>query len=202
MIDALDDTLRTMLRREVAGLAAENQAIVFAPPIKDLAISRPGIDLFLYDVRENRELRSNEWIEERRDGQVFRKRAPVRVDCSYLITAWAGTDDIRGEHLLLSRVMRALLRYPTIPLALLQGTLANADLPLPTSVLQPGHLQSLGEFWQALGGEPRAALNYTVTIAIDPFEEIETPPVTDGVAGIKEGAEVPADRLHEQVSDA
>lgn len=195
MIDALDKTLQKLLSREVAGLAEE--AIFFDPPGKEFAAPQKGIDLFLYDVRENRELRSNEWFDNRREGRSFRKRAPVRVDCSYLITAWAG--DTFSEHLLLSQVMRALLRYPTIPLAFLQGELGNADLPLPTSVLQPGHLQSLGEFWQALGGEPRAALNYTVTIAVDPFTEIEAPPVTDSVAGIKEGPEVPEDRLHEQL---
>jgi hypothetical protein len=195
MIDSLDDTLRALLGREVAGLAAD--AIFFDPPGKDFGAPQKGVDLFLYDVRENRDLRSNEWLEERREGQAFRRRAPVRVDCSYLITAWAG--DIRSEHLLLSQVMLALLRYPTIPLAFLQGELAGADLPPPTSVLQPGHLQSLGEFWQALGGEPRAALNYTVTVAVDPFAAIEAPPVVDSVAGIREGAEPPAGRLHEQL---
>jgi hypothetical protein len=43
----------------------------------------------------------------------------------------------------------------------------DQDLPLPVSTLQPGRLQSLGEFWQALGGKPKAALNYTVTLAVD-----------------------------------
>lgn len=192
MIESLDDTLRALLSREVPGLA--DRAVFFDPPGKEFAAPQQGVDLFLYDVRENRELRSNEWIEERVDAAVLRRRAPVRVDCSYLITAWAG--DIRSEHLLLSQVMRALLRFPTIPLALLQGRLANADLPLPTSALQPGHLQSLGEFWQALGGEPRAALNYTVTIAIDPFAAVETPPVLESVAGVHDGVAPPADRLH------
>jgi hypothetical protein len=27
-------------------------------------------------------------------------------------------------------------------------------------------LQSVSEFWQALGGKPKAALNYTVTIGV------------------------------------
>jgi hypothetical protein len=49
----------------------------------------------------------------------------------------------------------------------LQGSLEGQEPPLPAVSLQPGRLQSLGEFWQALGGKPKAALNYTVTIAVD-----------------------------------
>jgi hypothetical protein len=62
----------------------------------------------------------------------------------------------------------------------LQGTLAGQAPPLPAAVLQPGRLQSMGEFWQALGGKPKAALNYTVTIGVQPHKVIEIgPPVTD-----------------------
>ncbi|MDJ0747492.1 MAG: Pvc16 family protein [Xenococcaceae cyanobacterium MO_167.B27] len=40
-------------------------------------------------------------------------------------------------------------------------------------------LQSLGEFWQALGGKPKAALHYTVTIGVEPFSPQEVTPVTE-----------------------
>ena len=56
---------------------------------------------------------------------------------------------------------------------MLQGELAGQAPPLPVSSLQPGRLQSLGEFWQALGGKPKAALNYSVTLSVD----IEKPEV-------------------------
>ena len=78
-----------------------------------------------------------------------------------------------------------LLRYPTLPGEVLQGQFRNQELPLPTAVLQPGHLQSLGEFWQALGGKPKAALNYTVTIAVKPFETVEVPLVVASDTGLK-----------------
>jgi Pvc16 N-terminal domain len=44
--------------------------------------------------------------------------------------------------------------------------LRGQEPPLPSSTLQPGRLQSVAEFWQALGGKPKAALNYTVTIGV------------------------------------
>jgi hypothetical protein len=104
------------------------------------------------------------------DGTATRTAAPVRIDASYLITAWPSqsvADPSEDEHRLLGEVIRALLRYRTIPGEVLQGSLMDQDLPLPVSTLQPGRLQSLGEFWQALGGKPKAALNYTVTLAVD-----------------------------------
>ena len=92
----------------------------------------------------------------------------MRVDCSYFITAWPSINApnaAQDEHRLLGEVMQVLLRHSTLPEAVLQGSLAGQEPPLPTSILHPGRLQSLGEFWQALG-ETQAALNYTVTIGV------------------------------------
>jgi hypothetical protein len=100
-----------------------------------------------------------------------------------LITAWAG--DIRDEHTLLGEVMRALLRYTSLPVEILPVPLREQEMPLPTTVLQPSYLQSVGEFWQALDGKPKAALNYKVTIAVQPFAPIELPLVTESTADIQ-----------------
>ncbi|HAA02883.1 MAG TPA: DUF4255 domain-containing protein, partial [Syntrophobacteraceae bacterium] len=144
---------------------------------------RPTINLFLYDVRENRDLRSNEWIVERQgDGTATKRRPPVRVECSYLVTAWASDASITpalDEHRLLGEVMMVLLRHATIPLGLLQGSLKGQEPPLPAITLQPGRLQSMGEFWQALGGKPKAALNYTVTIGVEVHAPVAVEVVTD-----------------------
>jgi hypothetical protein len=178
MINALDETLAALLRHELPpGLAGQVQ-ISFATPDDQFppqSVSLPAIDLFLYDIRENLELRSNESIVERRsDGTATRYRAPARVDFSYLVTAWPSDsvpDPAEDEHRILGEVMQALLRHRTIPSELLQGELAGQTPPLPVSSLQPGRLQSLGEFWQALGGKPKAALNYSITLSV----EVATP---------------------------
>lgn len=177
MIIDLDRALETLLKR---GLSDDSVTIAFDPPDQDFKPTSLAVDLFLYDVRENRDLRSNEWLVERsEDGGVRKRRPLVRVDCSYLITTWAG--DALSEHDLLGQVMGILLRYPTLPAAVLQGgTLEGQEPPLPTAVLQPGRLQSLGEFWQAMGGKPKAALNYTVTIGVEVGAPLELgPPVSE-----------------------
>jgi len=174
MIDDLDETLTALLRRELApGLSDQIQVSFEAPDdqFPPQSVTTPAIDLFLYDVRENLELRSNDvYIDRHRDGTAHRVPVPVRIDASYLITAWPReglASPAEDEHRLLGEVMRALLRFRTLPKELLRGSLAASELPLPVSALQPGRLQSLGEFWQAMGGKPKAAINYTVTLSVD-----------------------------------
>lgn len=187
MIDDLDRTVEELLRRELSPGLVEQVGISFAAPDSEFppsSVVLPAVDLFLYDIRENLELRDMSWVVERQnDGTAIKQRAPVRVDCSYLITAWSSessTTRALDEHRLLSEVMKVLLRHPTIPEVLLQGSLKGQAPPLPSSTLQPGRLQSVGEFWQAVGGKPKAALNYTVTIGVAPDRQIETePPVVE-----------------------
>ncbi len=187
MIHDLDSTLKKLLERELLPKLAAPVDISFDPPDDEFpapSVKLPAVDLFLYDVRENLELRSNEWSVQRQSNGTAQKTPPaVRVDCSYLITAWPSKKAhglTQDEHRLLGEVMMVLLRYSKLPAELLQGSLNQQNLPLPTTVLQPGHLQSLGEFWQALGGKPKAALNYTITLAVQPHEAVEIgPPVID-----------------------
>lgn len=184
MIDDLDRTLEELLRRGLPSALMEQVTISFATPndqFPPASVSLPAVNLFLYDVRENRDLRSTEWLVDRRgDGGASRLPPPVRIDCSYLITAWARETSPTApfdEHRLLSEVMRVLLRYPRLPDAVLQSGLRDQPYDPPTSTLQPGHLQNLAEFWQALGGRPRAALNYTVTLSLPVGEPQELDPV-------------------------
>src|SRR5262245_22669192 len=195
MIDDLDKTIAALLRHDAYGLPralADQVQISFAAPDDQFppqSVTLPAVDLFLYDVRENLDLRSNEvYVERRSDGTATRARAPIRVDFSYLVTAWSSEsvpDRAQDEHRLLGEVMQTLLRHRTIPADVLQGVLANQVLPLPTSALQPGRLQSMGEFWQALGGKPKAALNYSVTLSIDVSMPEDVRLVTDKVLKVE-----------------
>ena len=95
MIDDLDKTLEVLLKREMPPSLVDQLTTSFAVPDDQFplqSVTLPAIDLFLYDVRENHGLRTNEWIVERgSDGAATKKRPPVPVECSYLVTAWAST---------------------------------------------------------------------------------------------------------------
>jgi len=192
MIQDLDETIAALLRRDLPPALAAQVQISFATPddqFPSQSVTLPAIDLFLYDVRENLELRTNEVTLTRRgDGTAIRTQPAVRVDFSYLITAWpsdSAPNPAEDEHRLLGEVMRVLLRYRTIPADVLQGELREQTPALPISTLQPGRLQSMGEFWQAVGGKPKAALNYQVTLSVEVAAPEELRLVTDKVIKIR-----------------
>jgi hypothetical protein len=192
MFQDLDATLAALLDAE---LSVENVAVSFAAPDDQFppsGVSLPAIAFFLYDVRENQELRPNRWeLEREPNGMVTRKRPPVRVDCSYLMTAWpspSAPDPAQDEHRLLGEVLKVLLRYPKIPEAYLRGELVGQEPPLPARIIAEAQLQSLGEFWQAMGGKHKATLHYAVTLSVDVFEPAEVGrAVTEKVFTIRHG---------------
>lgn len=191
MFQDLDKTLAALLERD---LLVTNVATSFAAPDSDfppVEVTLPAIDLFLYDIRENLQLHSNDRSVEQRNGRMYRQQAPIRVDCSYLITAWSSaTNPIEDEHGLLGEVMKVLLRYRELPEDVLQGELVGLAPPVRARVMRDGYLQSLGEFWQAMGGKPKASLHYTLTISADIFAEEDLGvPISEKVVNINSGVE-------------
>ena len=181
MLQDLDATLAALLDSE---LSMENVTISFATPDDQFPpsnVNLPAVALFLYDVREDHGLRSTSWdLERSKRGIVSRARPPVRVNCSYLITAWASEsapDPPADEHRLLGEVLKVLLRHPTIPDRYLRGELVGQEPPIPARVITEGQLQSLGELWQAMGGRPKATLHYAMTVSVDVAEPVPVGPI-------------------------
>src|SRR5262245_66440578 len=88
MFHDLDASLAALVSAE---LSLSGVAISFDGPddqFPPAGVRLPALSFFLYDVREDIELRTAEWEEERdAAGRVARrKRPPRRVACSYLIT--------------------------------------------------------------------------------------------------------------------
>ena len=179
MLYDLDVSLKKLLRTKLPTLFGDSQiAITFCTPDRQIIGQLPALNLFLYDIRENHELRNNSWTVTRNEnGTATRDPSPIRVDCSYIITMWPSQEgDFRVEHETLGEVMQVLLRYPKLPSNILQGSLQDFQPPSRSSVLGQAKLQSLGEFWQAMGGKPKATLNYTLTISV-PVQESQTWPL-------------------------
>ncbi len=190
MLQDLDSTLKSLLEREIPVFPSSTGTkvvISFDTPYQGAIKEKPAINCFLYDVRENLELRSSSWLVERQNGKALKKRPPARVDCSYLITAWPtkeeDIDQIKVEHELLGEVMKVLLRHRKIPETDVADDFEGQKVPLRLISLRPSNLQSFGEFWQAMGGKdgtkPKVVLHCTVTISV-PVDE----------AGKEEGKEV------------
>jgi hypothetical protein len=171
MLDSLDEALTRILDAPKAPAELRNADVSFETPDKNYNPNLPTVNLFLYEVKENRELRDPIPIVERVADEFIRRKPPIRVDCSYIVTTWSsqtGPAKVRQEHLLLSQALLWLSRFPTIPNNYLQGSLANQPFPPPTMVAQvDGNKNATSEFWTALGISPRPTFNLMVTIAID-----------------------------------
>ncbi len=179
MFADLDATLATLLKRELPRPIVEQVSISFAAPGEDLSanVTLPAIDLFLYEIHENTDLRDRNPVFDRRtDGTVHRTLAPVRVDCHYLVTAWprpGGTQPELVEHELLGCALRVLLRHREIPEEVLQGSMKRQPMPLRAAAIQAQAQKPRGDFWLALGGKPKAAFDYRVTLCVDVEEPEE-----------------------------
>jgi Pvc16 N-terminal domain/Carboxypeptidase regulatory-like domain len=182
-IDDLSETLKAVLRDPTFTLIFPELAaadIVFDRPTDTFAPTKTTVDLFLYDLRENLDLRSNETTCTRVGNQIITHPAPMRLACSYLATAWpvGGSDLPLQEQRLLSEVLVALSHYPEIPANFLQGSLVGQDPPPPMVSLHPDALKNLAEFWSSLGSNLKASLTVTATISVPIFSDVPDYPVT------------------------
>lgn len=163
MISDLSQTLRAILTQP--GLPRDLAAaqIVFDRPSETFTPTQTTVDLFLYELREDRDSG---------DGPGIGGSAAVRpLACTYLVTAWpvGGPEVALQEHQLLSDVLRVLSAHPTIPKEFLQGGLAGQDPPPQMLVMHPDALKNAAEFWTALGSKLRPSLTVTVTIRVPAF---------------------------------
>jgi hypothetical protein len=153
--------------------------IVFDRPAEGFNPTVPTIDLFLFDIRENVELRSNEPRLTRTNGQVSISRPPMRVSCSYLLTAWpvSGGDLALQEHRLLGQALQVLSQYAHIPAQFVKGQLVGQEPPLPMMTAQSDGLREPYEFWSAIGNRMRPSIILTATIGLDFLPPIVAPEV-------------------------
>ena len=180
MIHDLDRTLEKLVREKVP-LPADQYDLSFRVPSErwEGGLTRTTANLYLYDVRENLDLRDGRWVESRPDEAGFtRERRQVRIDAYYAVTAWASAadPDVIEEHRLLADLLRTFLRFTTLPREVLVGSLAGLEPPLPTMIAQlDGLPQPAAEFWTSLGNRLRPAISVVVTIALRPAAHLDAP---------------------------
>ena len=186
MISDLDRTLEKLLQMKF-GVPLPFD-LSFALPDKDfapLSSKRNTLNCYLYDIREDREVRQVEpRLRRTYDGFVEKEYPPARIKLSYCITAWspaqvtAGIPPALDEHSLLSQVLKVLLKYPTLPPMALAGLLIGQEPPLPTTAVLPDGIKNSSDFWNAIGGQLRPSLEYSVTISLDYQIKVTGPMVT------------------------
>jgi hypothetical protein len=177
MLADLDESLRSLLKRDLARHGFDGVEIVFDAPTKEWAasLSSPTVNLFLYDIRESTDNRLHEWNQQKQNGQTVDVRPPLRVDASYAVTAW--TREVEDEHRLLSQVLGILYAYTELPNDVLAGALTNGSQPYPleTKIVQE-RTDDKSDFWTSIGGQYKASLDYVVLVSCDAGTLIERGP--------------------------
>jgi hypothetical protein len=190
MLADLDETLRTLLRRELERHGFDGVEIAFDAPSREWSgqLSSPTVNLFLYDLRESQDARQSEWATQRGNGQARDVRPPMMMECSYAVTAW--TQAVEDEHRLLSQVLGVLFAFPSLPADAMTGRLAGlADrYPIEGRIAQ-AKADGKADFWNAVGGQYKASLDYVIVIACE-----------SGVA-FERGPEVRTQTLSTRLSD-
>jgi len=186
MFDDLDASLQRLFTDPAAPQPLRDADVSFETPGRDYAPTRPTVNLFLHEVRENRALRDPVPVLDRSGPGLLLRQPPLRVECGYLVTAWSDPTTgaavrVGQEHRLLGLALAWLARFATIPPAYLAGALAGQPFPPPTTVARPQAPTEPGQFWTALGVPPRPSLGLWVTAALDlGMTTAIGPPVTGG----------------------
>lgn len=160
---ALDSVLRQYLDPNKSG----GVDIRFDLPEIDSTQSSPTVSVFLYDVHEDLQLRQSEPARLNIASSTLRA-GWVNLNCNYLITYWeaqsAGSDGDGPD----SKPDNQAIQLMTLTLQALLNNRELKDLPGAwTRVIPPQeNLNSLGNFWQALGNRPRLSLVYSITVPI------------------------------------
>lgn len=139
--------------------------IRFDLPDVNAKSSTPTVSVFLYDVHEDLQLRQSEMPRLNVSNSTLRA-GWVNLSCNYLITYWetdegSGTDPGSKPDNQAAQIMTFTLQ------ALLNNRELEGIAGAYTRIIPPQeNLNSLGNFWQALGNRPRLSLMYTVTVPI------------------------------------
>ena len=177
MFDDADETLREVLLADVP-VDRDEVDITFERPNREWSsrLSKPTLNLFLFDIRERVDFRDDSWVSTRgADGKITRARGPRRVDLSYQVTAW--TKEPGDEHRILGRVMASLFRQTQVAPEHLKGVLVNASTPVLVRSMPPDFVTKPADFWGVMDNDLRASLTWVATVPLDVFLPVTGPMV-------------------------
>lgn len=177
MFSDVDESLRERL---IAAMPIQGGEIdiEFDRPTREWSsrLSKPTLNLFLFDVRERTEFRDpmpRTTVDA--NGRYTQQRRAMRMDLSYVVTAW--TKEAGDEHRILARALGAMYRSAEMAPETLSGQLVDATAPILTRVSTPDHLAKPADLWGVLDNELHASLTWVVTAPLDVWTPVTGPMV-------------------------
>lgn len=179
MINEVTESLEAFLKQPGLAAPLRDAAIRFDRPTDPYALDQTTVNLFLFEVRENLELRSSESVTRRAGGHSIVEPPAFRANCLYLVTAWpaGGTDLPKQEHRLLAQVLQLVAGAPVIPPAFLTPQLRLQEPAPPMLLVPPDSARNPAEFWAAIGNRLKPSLMLSVTVSLRAFDSATYPNV-------------------------
>ena len=191
MVPAINRALQRLLY-QYGNIDQREVDISFETPTRERigSLIKPTIFLFLYDIRENLDLRQGGNEAAYRDGRMIRLQPARRFNLSYMVCALTSTVD--DEHLLLWRSLSTLAHYSQIPADLQDQELLELEPPLTAHVPAEEMTQQFLSLWSSLNQPLHAAFPYVVTAPATMRQISESPLVlsqTIRYSGVEEQAQ-------------
>jgi len=195
MFNDVDETLREVLIADVPIKKTEID-IAFDRPTHEWSsrLTKPTLNLFLYDIREREELKDDTPIIVRdENGRASKQTPPRRIDLAYIITAW--TKEADDEHRILGGVLASMYRTNVIDARYLQGNLKLSTYPVLTRVTAPTEIFNPHDLWGVIDNEIHASLSWIITAPLDVFRPVVGPLVRTKEIRVGEIAQTPREDL-------
>ncbi|HKI33533.1 MAG TPA: Pvc16 family protein [Gemmataceae bacterium] len=182
MLDLLDQIIRTVLDTGwTTAPPPAKPSFWFAVPDDDWKKQVTGtgvrLNIYLYEVRENRDLRLVQWSRaERTDQTAVLAAPPAQFDCHYLISAWSPAQETEStspeldEHQVLSEALRVILNNPDVNAAALGVTGGGPifqEAHVKLTVAPPEAPRVLNDFWSTMKLPWRPAVQLVATAPLD-----------------------------------
>lgn len=132
--------------------------ITLSTPDEEISDSTNRINLFLYQLMENVQLKNQDW---QMTGPTKIKSPPLSLNLFYLLTPYPqNPNDYTNAHLILGEAMRILFDHPILVSDYLSQTAEKAEL-----ILNPINMDEMTKIWSAISKPYRLSVSYEISVA-------------------------------------
>jgi hypothetical protein len=168
MLQDLDKTFENILR-DKGQIPRAAIDIEFDMPTSEWSarLSRPSINMWCFDIRENLKLRSMEKNAVTYNGNsTARSIPPRRIDVTYLVTTWANKPE--DEHQLLWRVLATMKTMRYLRPEECEGDLRYQNHNIPLTVADMSEPKAnFTDLWSVVDNQMRLGFPVTATLELE-----------------------------------
>ncbi len=175
VLESVDASLEALLRAAVP-LSSTDVDVAFEAPTREWSgkLTRPTVNLYLWDVHRSREHARSGMQRFERNGTTYQRLALPRVELRYFVTVWAS--EHRDERSLLGAILRAALSYGAVPETFVAAPLLDLA-PLLLSVPMTGDPGP--EMGKTLDGQIKPGFDVLIVTEVDThIDQPLAPPAT------------------------